>query len=120
MSISAVTPKRGPHRAEGVMGALACVERQPRAKIVGATQNEFLRTEETRSAPADGISISVKCHRATRPVTTGACDRPRSCIARVGHIAGLRGVSRAVRIGYCTADDRAGHHTSSDADADGT
>src|SRR5215468_2791303 len=97
-------PKLGPHRAEDVMGALECpVERQPRLKIVGATQNEFLRAEETGSAPADGISISVKCHRATRPVTTGACDRSRNRIARVGRVTGLHDVSRAVRIGYCTA-----------------
>src|SRR6516165_273183 len=91
-----------------------------RSKIVGATQNEFLRTEETGSAPADGISISVKCHWPTRPVTTGACDRPRNRIARVGRVAGLYDVSRAVRIGYGTAHDSAGNHTSSDADTDST
>ena len=111
--------KRGPHRAAAVMGALEYpVERQPRVKIVGATRNEFLRAEETGSAPADGISISVKRHRATRPVTTGARDRSRNRVARVGRVAGLHGVSRAVRIGYCTADDGAGHHASGDADTD--
>ena len=78
--------------------------------------NEFLRTEETGSAPPDGISINVKCHRATRPVTPRAFDRPRNRIARVGRVAGLHGVSP--RIGYGTAHDSAGHHTSSDADTD--
>src|SRR6516165_12047979 len=115
----AATSKRGPHRAAEVTGALECpVERQPRVKIVGATRNEFLRAEEMGSAPADGISISVKRHRATRPVTTWARDRSRNRIARVCHVAGLRGVSRAVGIGYCTADDGAGHHASGDADTD--
>src|SRR6516165_10075956 len=83
-----------------------------------AHRNEFLRTEVTGSAPADGISISVKCHWLTRPVTAGASDGRRNCIARVGRVAGLNGVSRAVRIGYGTAHDGARHHTSSDADTD--
>src|SRR6516162_6947862 len=95
--------------------------RPPTAReIVATIRNEFLWTEETGSAPADGISISVKCHRATRPVTTRACDRPRNRIAGIGDVAGLHDVSRAVRIGYGTAHDSAGHHTSSDADTDST
>ena len=79
-------------------------------------RTKFLWTEVTGSAPADGISISVKCHRPTRPVTTGASDRRPSPIAGIGYVAGLRSVSRAVRIGYGTAHDSAGHHTSSDTD----
>jgi hypothetical protein len=82
--------------------------------------NKFLRTEVTWSAPADGMSISVKCHRPTRPVTTGASDRRRNCIGGIGHVAGLNDVSRAVRIGYGTAHNSAGHHTRSDADTDST
>ena len=78
----------------------------------------FLWTEVTGSAPADGISINVEGHRPTRPVTTGASDWRRNCIAGVGRVAGLNDVSRAVRIGYCTAHDSAGHHTGSDADTD--
>jgi len=64
--------------------------------------NEFLRTEETGSAPPDGISINVKCHRATRPVTPRAFDRPRNRIARVGRVAGLHGVSRELAMALPT------------------
>src|SRR6516165_5145139 len=85
-----------------------------------AHRNEFLWTEVTGSAPADGMSISVKCHWLTRPVPAGASDGRRNCIARVGRVARLNDVSRAVRIGYGTAHDSAGHHTSSDADTDST
>jgi hypothetical protein len=47
------------------------------------------------------------------------CAR-RNRIGRVGRLAGLHGVSRAVRVGYGTAHDSAGHHTSSYADTDST
>jgi len=96
----------------------ARMRKRPRPAAV--TANKFLWTEVTGSAPADGISISVKCHRPTRPVTTGASDRRPSPIAGIGYVAGLRSVSRAVRIGYGTAHDSACHHTSSDTDTDST
>ncbi len=54
------------------------------------------------SAPADGISIGVKCHWPTRPETARASHRRRNRITRIGHIAGLHNVSRAVSIGYGT------------------
>jgi hypothetical protein len=70
------------------------------------------------SAPADGISIGVKYHWPTRPVTAWASHRRRNRITRIGHIAGLHNVSRAVSIGYGTADDSARDNTGSDANTD--
>jgi hypothetical protein len=109
-----------PHRSAERWDFGSPLERKPPVKIVGTIYNEFLRTEKAGSAPADGISIRVKCHRTTRPVTTGASDRRSNRVARVGHVAGLRDVSRSIRVGNCTANDSAGHHTSSDADTDST
>jgi hypothetical protein len=90
------------------------------AREIAETIYKFLRTEEARSAPTNGISIRVKCHRTTRPVTTGASDRRPNGVSRVGHVAGLHDVSRPIRVGNCAANDSARHHTSSDADTDST
>src|SRR5215470_18477179 len=90
------------------------------SEVEGSSTPCELWTEVTGSAPANGISISVKCHRPTRPVTARASDGRPSSIAGICHVARLHGVSRAVRICYGTAHDSAGQHTSGDADADST
>jgi hypothetical protein len=80
----------------------------------------ILWTEEMRSAPPDGISVSIKCDWPACPVAAGASDGRRNHITRVCHVAGLHHISRTVSTGDGTAQDSAGNYSSSDANSNST
>src|SRR5271166_5925703 len=76
-----------------------------------------LWAEEPGSAPADRISIGVKCDRSARPIAARAPDGTSYRVTRVGHVSGLHHVSGAVAVGDGAAYDGTGNNSGSDTHA---